>query len=271
MILDPQVLLRGKDSEGLQLFPAQVQRCDAVDQGEVLGAKGYSAAGQISFEPRGGCCIELRRFYGRQGPHEHHPIVVGRGYRELPAEKPGKLIYLDVGHALPPHQLPDGRIVGHARPLDRRQHQGLEPDGAVFPSEISEQRRHHPVGGGVIGLAGIPQDHGPRGQADEKPQARPLRRREEIPRPQKFYLRDHGEVIPGQLAEKTVPEDSSPVNNAVDFAVTAGHLAQDHSDRLGVGDIAGMVRGLDPGGMQIRQGLSHLHGPGRTCRDCCRD
>ena len=83
----------------------------------------------------------------------------------------------------------------------------------------------------------------------------------EIPRPQKFYVRDQGEVIPGHLAEKTVPEDSSPVNNAVDFAIAAGHLAQDRPDRLGVGDIAGMVRGLDPGGLQIRQGLSHLHGP----------
>ena len=51
------------------------------------------------------------------------------------------------------------------------------------------------------------------------------------------------------------------MNNAVDFAITAGHLAQDRSDRLGVGYIAGMVRGLDPGGVQIRQGLSHLHGP----------
>ncbi len=51
------------------------------------------------------------------------------------------------------------------------------------------------------------------------------------------------------------------MNNAVDFAITAGHLAQDRPDRLGVGDIAGMVRGLDPGGLQIRQGLSHLHGP----------
>ena len=138
VILDPQVLLRGKGSEGFQLFPAQVHASDAVDQGEVLGAKGHGAASQFSCERRGGGRIELRRFYGRQGPHEHHPIVVGRGYRELPAEKPGKLIYLDVGHALPPHQLPDLRILGHARPLDRGQHQSLEPDGAVFPAEVSE-------------------------------------------------------------------------------------------------------------------------------------
>ncbi len=132
VIRDPQVLLRGKGSEGFQLFPAQVHPSDAVDQGEVLGAKGHGAAGQFSFGRRGDGRIELRRFYGWQGPHEHHPIVVGRGYQELPAEKPGKLIYLDVGHALPPHQLPDHRVVGHARPLDGRQHQGLEPDGAGF-------------------------------------------------------------------------------------------------------------------------------------------
>ena len=130
-----------------------------------------------------------------------------------------------------------------------------------FRAEVSEERRHHPVGGGVVGLAGIPQDHCPRGQAHEKPQARPLGRGEEIPRPQKFYVRDQGEVVPGHLAEKAVPEDPGPVNNAVDFAIAAGHFAQDHSDRPGVGDIAGVVRGLDPGGMQIRQGLSHLRGP----------
>src|SRR4030043_2046191 len=93
VILEPKVLLPGKGSEGLQLFPAQVHRRDAVDQGEVLGAKGHGAASQFSPERRRDCLIEPRRFYGWQGPHEHHPIVVGRSYRELPAEKPGKLFY----------------------------------------------------------------------------------------------------------------------------------------------------------------------------------
>ena len=82
---------------------------------------------------------------------------------------------MDVLHALPLQQLPDLRILGHARPLDRGKHQSLEPDGAVFPAEGSEQRRHHPVGCSVVGLAGIPLDRGRRGEADEKPQTGPLR------------------------------------------------------------------------------------------------
>jgi len=36
------------------------------------------------------------------------------------------------------------------------------------------------------------------------------------------------------------------VNDPVDLAITAGHLAHDRADRPGVSHIAGMVRCLDP-------------------------
>ena len=110
---------------------------------------------------------------------------------------------------------------------------------------VSKQRRHHAVGGSVVGLAGISLDGCHRGQAHEEPQARPLCRREQIPGPQEFNVRDQGEIIGGHLVEETVPEDSGAVNDAVDPAIAAGHLAQGDTDRLGVGYIAGQVRGLD--------------------------
>ena len=95
--------------------------------------------------------------------------------KKLPAEKPCKLMCMDVRHTHPLQHIPDFRILGHAGPFDRRKHQGLEPDGAVFPPEGSEQRGHHPVGCSVVGLTGIPLDRGRRGEAHEKPQTGPLR------------------------------------------------------------------------------------------------
>ena len=79
-----------------------------------------------------------RRPHGWQPPHEHHPYVIGRGAKELPAEKSRKLVRMDVGHPHPLQQRPDLRIIRHPRPLDRGKHQGLEADGAVFPVEGPE-------------------------------------------------------------------------------------------------------------------------------------
>ena len=36
------------------------------------------------------------------------------------------------------------------------------------------------------------------------------------------------------------------MNDSVDLAITAGHFIHDRADRLGVGYIAGLVRGFDP-------------------------
>ena len=177
VIRNPQILLLGKHSGGVQLPPADVQARKLFNHGEVLGLEGHGPSIQISIEHRLDDIIQPCRLHGWQPSHEHHPIVVGRGRGEFPAEKLCDLIDMEVRRALAPHHFPDIRILGHACPLDRRKHQSLEPDGAVSPVKISEQRGHHPVGGSVVGLAGISLDRGHRGESDEELQAGPFRGR----------------------------------------------------------------------------------------------
>jgi len=52
-------------------------------------------------------------------------------------------------------------------------------------------------------------------------------------------VRDEGKVLGGHLVEEMVPEHACAVNDAVDPAMAAGHLAQGNTNRLGVGYIAG--------------------------------
>jgi hypothetical protein len=48
------------------------------------------------------------------------------------------------------------------------------------------------------------------------------------------------------LVEESVPEDAGAVNDAVDPAIAAGHLAQGNTNGLGVGYITGQVGSFDP-------------------------
>ena len=50
VIRDPKILLPGKGSEGLQIFPTDVQARDPFYHGKVLGAQGDGAAIQFSIE-----------------------------------------------------------------------------------------------------------------------------------------------------------------------------------------------------------------------------
>jgi hypothetical protein len=262
VIRDPQIVLPGEGSGGLHVFPTEIQEREAIEHGEIPRAEGHGAVIQLSAE-RGRTGIPKRcRLHGGQGPDEHDPVVVGRGDEEFPAEESGKLLDMDVGHAPASEHVPDLRVLGHARSLDRWQHQRLEADGAVLAPEVSKQRRHHAVGGSVVGLAGISLDGRHRGKAHEEPQARPLCRREQIPGSQEFNVRDKGEIFGGHLVEESVPEDAGAVNDAVDPAIAAGHLSQGDTNRLGVGYIAGQVHGLDSRGVQILQGPGDLPGSG---------
>ena len=160
------------------MFPAEIQSRDAINHGEILRAEGHWVAIQLSVDRARADFTERCRLHGGQRPHEHDPIVVGRSDEEFPAKKSGQLIHMDVAHAPAFEHVADFRRLGHARPLNRRQHQRLETDAAVLAVEVAEQRRHHAVGGGVIGLTGISLNGRHRRKAHEKSQARFFCRRE---------------------------------------------------------------------------------------------
>ena len=106
VILEPKVLLPGKDLKASSCSRRRSTEEMRSIRGKSSGLKTTAPPANSPRSVGGWSHRAAACFYGWQGPHEHHPIVVGRGYRELPAEKPGKLIYLDVRHAVPSSSVP---------------------------------------------------------------------------------------------------------------------------------------------------------------------
>jgi len=231
VIRDPKIVQPGEGSGGFHVFPTEIQEREAIDHGEIPRAEGHGAVIQLSAE-RGRMVYRAVPSSRRAGPDEHDPIVVGRGDEEFPAEEAGKA----PGHGRrpTPRRLSMSRTSGSSpcRALDRWQHQRLEADGAV-PARRYEAARTS-CGWRQRSWSGrdFPGCAPPR--KPTKTLNPSLCRREQIPGSQEFDVRDK-ENPRGHPVEESVPEDTGAVDDAVDPAITAGHLAQGATERLGVG------------------------------------